>query len=287
MGCGGFRAGGVPKALVDGKQDANALLTAIAGLAPTVADRMIYTTGVNAVNTTTLTSFARGLLDDADAATARGTLGLGSGDTPTFAGVTLLNGSNSATLEMLSGGGVQLTNVGGTGRAFDAVTTSGGEWNTEAAVGVWKLSVFGDTELEVEQGAVNVAHVLTAGLLSRTPILPLVVDQSVAGGSVSLLAGEAGCVARFANDGTGGTILLPAAPPDGWQCRIIFSGSYAGDPFTINTNSVAVYCPWYSGIDGIAGGLQVDGPSVVDFHWDNTNSRWVVAFLVGNIVMTP
>lgn len=57
------------------KQAADALLAAIAALV-TAADRMIYTTGVDTVALATLTAFARSLLDDADAATARGTLGL-------------------------------------------------------------------------------------------------------------------------------------------------------------------------------------------------------------------
>ena len=52
-------------------------LVSIAGLT-TAADRMIYTTGSDAYAVATLTSFARTLLDDADASTARATLGLGT-----------------------------------------------------------------------------------------------------------------------------------------------------------------------------------------------------------------
>lgn len=57
------------------KQAADALLAAIAALG-TVADRLIYSTGVDTVALATLTAFARSLLDDPDAGTARGTLGL-------------------------------------------------------------------------------------------------------------------------------------------------------------------------------------------------------------------
>ena len=58
-------------------QSENALLTSIAALGPTTtADRMIYTTAQNVAALTPLTSFARTLLDDADAATARTTLGI-------------------------------------------------------------------------------------------------------------------------------------------------------------------------------------------------------------------
>lgn len=52
----------------------DALLQAISGLA-TVADRLIYTTGVDLVALATLTAYARTILDDADAVTARVTLG--------------------------------------------------------------------------------------------------------------------------------------------------------------------------------------------------------------------
>lgn len=61
------------QAALDAKQDLDATLTALAGLT-TVADRMIYATGANAFALSTLTAFARTLLDDADAATARTTL---------------------------------------------------------------------------------------------------------------------------------------------------------------------------------------------------------------------
>ena len=226
-------------------------------------------------------------LIESSAALTRDALGLGEEDSPTFAGVTLVNGSNSAVLEMQPGGAVLLTNVGGTGRAFNVVTTGGGEFTSEFNGGVWSFDIFGTNELEVTQGAVSVTNELTAGLLERTPILPLVVEQSLAGNSISLLDAETGCIARFVNDGTGGTIELPASPADGWQCRLILSGSYAGDPFNIITNSVAVYCPWYAAIDGWLDGLQADGPSVIDFHWDNTNTRWIVTFLVGNVNIIP
>lgn len=53
----------------------NTALQSIAGLT-TVADRMIYTTAANTYAVATFTGFGRTLIDDADAATARGTLGL-------------------------------------------------------------------------------------------------------------------------------------------------------------------------------------------------------------------
>lgn len=63
-----------------GKQPLDADLSAIAALA-SAADRVPYSTGAQAWALTVLTGFARTLLDDGDAATARATLGLGTAAT--------------------------------------------------------------------------------------------------------------------------------------------------------------------------------------------------------------
>jgi len=62
-------------------------LQSIAGLT-TSANQMIYTTGSDTYATTSLTAAGRAILDDADATAQRATLGLGSGDSPTFTAVT-------------------------------------------------------------------------------------------------------------------------------------------------------------------------------------------------------
>ncbi len=75
-------------------------LDSISGLT-TAADKMIYTTALDTYAVADLTSYARTLLDDADAATARTTLGLGTLATQN----TIDNGDwSGADLEIANGG---------------------------------------------------------------------------------------------------------------------------------------------------------------------------------------
>lgn len=60
------------------------------------ADTLPYGTGSETFGSTTLTPFARNLLDDATQGNAQTTLGLGTGDTPTFTQLTLTSSPISA-----------------------------------------------------------------------------------------------------------------------------------------------------------------------------------------------
>lgn len=90
-GTGATTAGAALTAL--GGQPVDATLTALAGLA-TGADKLAYSTGTDTFSQADLTSFARTLLDDANAGAARTTLGVGTGDSPTFAGLTIADAGN-------------------------------------------------------------------------------------------------------------------------------------------------------------------------------------------------
>lgn len=88
-------------------QALDATLTALSGVT-TAADALIYATAADTFTTTTLSAYGRSLIDDADAATARTTLGLGTISTQASSNVSISGGS--------------ITNL----TTFDGITIDGG-----------------------------------------------------------------------------------------------------------------------------------------------------------------
>ena len=73
-------------------QPLDATLTALAGVT-TAADELIYATGSDTFSTTSFSAFGRSLVDDANATTARATLGLGSMSTQNASSVAITGGT--------------------------------------------------------------------------------------------------------------------------------------------------------------------------------------------------
>lgn len=90
-------------------QASSTLLTNIAALSM-VADRLIYGTGTDAVALAPLTAAGRALLDDADAAAQRTTLGVGTSDSPQFTAVNLGHASDT-TVDRAAAGVIQVEGV--------------------------------------------------------------------------------------------------------------------------------------------------------------------------------
>ena len=75
-------------------QASDATLTSLSALG-TAADRFAYTTGVDVWAEATVTAFARTMLDDANAAAVRGTIGLSASDSVVFDGLAVTSGLNA------------------------------------------------------------------------------------------------------------------------------------------------------------------------------------------------
>jgi 3',5'-cyclic AMP phosphodiesterase CpdA len=177
-----------------------AAIDAIDALTP-AADRIAYYTGANAAALAPLTGFARSLLDDADAAAARGTLGAAaSAHTHAIADITNLQ----TTLD---------------GKAAAAHT------HTAAQVTDFNAAARTQTEAMVLAGA-NVALTYAGTGASRTATIAAV------GGAASYAALSANRTAAATDngrviecDGTNRTLTLPAGLGKGFACVVRRAGA--------------------------------------------------------------
>jgi len=119
-------------------------LLSIAGLT-TLADRMIYTTASDTYAVTTLTSFARTLLDDADAATMRTTLGVSTGQAITAFGMFSVSGGVLTELTA-TGLSVARTAEGRFTVTLDSAATSANTWGFIVMCGTSATNVVVPTE---------------------------------------------------------------------------------------------------------------------------------------------
>ena len=136
-------------------------LVSLAALA-TAADRMPYTTAADTYAETVLTTAGRALLDDASAAAQATTLGLGTGDTPTFTNAVL-----TANQSTPSGAGVASVENPGTRKVTITLTN--------AAV------VLADNAGVTAYGSLKVLDLPAGLILFHGAVMDLAVTLSAAG----------------------------------------------------------------------------------------------------------
>jgi len=109
----------------------DATLATIAGLT-TAADRYIYFTGIDTASVGTITSHGRSILDDADAAATRTTLGLGT--------IATQNANSVA----ITGGAIDSTAIGATGQSTGKFTSL----SASTTLDVGGSATFGDSSID-------------------------------------------------------------------------------------------------------------------------------------------
>jgi len=216
----------------DGAALLKAPLTSINGLTP-AADRIAYYTGASSGALATLTAFARTLLDDADAATARTTLGLGtaatvntgtgSGNVPVLDGSGRLPAVDGSLLTNLPGSSPYAADVwdyewsaaSGTTMEADGWTKTGTLADTSSTIGAYTARLLTPT---ANSGAAYMSKTIVTGVGGLAPVTGMsiagsfelrVLCQLPASTSANIVHAFAFCMAA------GGNQFIPAVTSTG------------------------------------------------------------------------
>lgn len=161
----------------------SAPLSAMGGLTPT-ADTTVYYTGASSALLTSLTAFGRSLIDDADAATARGTLGLGSLSTlSTVLDANITAGTiTNSKLTNVASATIKGRVTAGSGSVEDLTTT---QVKTMLGLGIGDITGLGTL---AALSSVNLSTLAT-GTLQAAQFPVLTGDVSTSAGNLSVTIG--------------------------------------------------------------------------------------------------
>jgi hypothetical protein len=209
-------------------------LQSISGLT-TSANQMIYTTASDTYATTSLTAAGRAILDDADAAAQRTTLGLGTMATQAASSVSITGGSISGITDLaIADGGTGASDAGTARTNLNVPTRTGGD-----ASGTWGINVTGSSGSTTGNAATVTNGVYTNSNAAISGDNHITFGPNSSWGS-SLRVGGNGRTAT-------GTEMASVVTTDG-NLHIDAAAS-----------SNAIYLNYYAGINGVAFGNGASG----------------------------